>query len=88
MAAARVRARDSTALGGGQVSGGRRRLSPPSRPESGRLKGSKLERCPLAGSLTRPAPVRAHPYFIVGMTNSAPARMPVGQRVVMVFSFV
>ena len=27
-------------------------------------------------------------YFIVGITNSAPARMPVGQRVVMVFSFV
>jgi hypothetical protein len=27
-------------------------------------------------------------YFIVGMTNSAPARMPVGQREVMVLSFV
>ena len=25
------------------------------------------------------------PYFIVGMTNSAPLRMPVGQRVVIVF---
>lgn len=28
------------------------------------------------------------PYFIVGMTNSAPARIPVGQREVMVFSLV
>lgn len=27
-------------------------------------------------------------YFIVGMTNSAPARMPVGQREVTVFSRV
>jgi hypothetical protein len=37
-----------------------------------------------AGLLCRPACVPA--YFIVGMTNSAPARMPVGQRLVMVFS--
>lgn len=28
------------------------------------------------------------PYFIVGMTNSAPARMPVGQRAVTVLSLV
>ncbi len=28
------------------------------------------------------------PYFIVGITNSAPARIPVGQRLVMVLSLV
>ena len=42
-------------------------------------------RCPRGGRVGT-ATRRCHP--MVGMTNSASARMPVGQRVVMVFSRV
>lgn len=43
------------------------------------------------GKLTRriangPPGAAPNGYFIVGMTNSAPARIPVGQREVIVFS--
>ena len=38
-----------------------------------------------AGSSPPTQGIRRHSYFIVGMTKSAPVRMPVGQRVVIVF---
>jgi hypothetical protein len=42
----------------------------------------------LAGSQHRRGIRIARSYFIVGMLNSAPARMPVGQRAVIVFKRV
>lgn len=42
----------------------------------------------LLSNLTEQRPIFELVYFIVGIENSAPARIPVGQREVMVFSLV